>query len=354
MARVALLIETFDLVGKPDRAVALSFIFTMVARRGLPFVPLHGFDAPVAGSGKSKIVDIGSILATGHEAGVTDQGNHEELKKCLAAILMRGDQLVAIDNCDAPLEGALLNQMLTQSRVSVRILGFSTMVDVQPMAVVSATGNNLALRGDLIRRSIIARLDPGVERPELREFSYDPIDDAKKNRGELVAAVLTVLRAYSVAGRPARPTPTLQGFTQWSDTVRGALIWLGQGDPVATMQRLRENDPVLANMRAVLIAWRNQFGDLPVSTAEAIDTANKTLPPNEDSARPYAYSKLREALIAVAGRGDRIEARSLGRWLGRHAGRIVDLGDIGKPDFARIEAGPLLDGNQRWCVKKPR
>jgi hypothetical protein len=114
-------------------------------------------------------------------------------------------------------------------------------------------------KGDLIRRSVVCRLDPKVERPELRQFAYDPIADAKDHRAELVAAVLTILRAYHVAGYPARPT-RLQSFEVWSDTVRGALVWLGAGDPAGTVDRLRKVDPVLASLTAVLLTWRGVFG----------------------------------------------------------------------------------------------
>ena len=125
LRRILRLLETFDFVGprdlavaNNDRAVALSLIITAVARRGLPFAPLHGFDAPTAGSGKSKIVDLASIISTGHEAGVVALGkNEEETHKTLSSLLMRGDPFIAIDNCDGPLEGALLNQMLTKQRV---------------------------------------------------------------------------------------------------------------------------------------------------------------------------------------------------------------------------------------------
>ena len=67
----------------------------------MPFAPLHGFTAPVAGAGKSMLVDIASILATGHEAGVAAlNGNLEEAHKHLSALLMRGDQIIALDNCE--------------------------------------------------------------------------------------------------------------------------------------------------------------------------------------------------------------------------------------------------------------
>ena len=93
-----------------------------------------------------------------------------------------------------------------------------------------------------------------MERPELQQFDYNPIADAKDNRGELVAAALTILRAYHVAGRPSR-LPQLQSFAGWSDMVRSAMVWLGVDDPVKTQETLRENDPVLTTLIRVATAW---------------------------------------------------------------------------------------------------
>jgi putative DNA primase/helicase len=96
MARILYLLHTFDFETINDRAVALSLILSAIARRGLPFVPLHSFDAPVAGSGKSMVVDIASILATGHKAGVTAYGDPQEGEKRLSSVLMRGDPIIAL------------------------------------------------------------------------------------------------------------------------------------------------------------------------------------------------------------------------------------------------------------------
>jgi len=53
---------------------------------------------------------------------------------------------------------------------------------------------------------------------------------------------LIVVRAYFVAGRPDQ-APKLASFEAWSDTVRSALIWLGEADPVDTMEVARADDP---------------------------------------------------------------------------------------------------------------
>ena len=353
LKRLERLIETFDFVSDDDKAVALSLFLTIIARRGLAFAPLHGFDAPVAGSGKSKLVDIASLLATGHEAGVVSLGkNQEEAEKRLSSMLMRGDPLIAIDNLDIPLEGALLNQALTQPQVELRMLGQSKIVTARTTALMTATGNNLVVLGDTTRRGVVGRLDPKVERPELRSFTYDPIADAKENRGELVQATLTILKAYHVAGRPNRPTP-LQSFTDWSNTVRGALLWLGQGDPVNTIQRLRSTDPTITNLRAFLTAWREQFRDKLATSAAAIAKAEERAAPFPVNGRldeRYANPVFRAALLQVAGRSGRIDIRFLGNYLGKSADRVIDIGVGGKPDLAALEAGPTLHGNRRWRV----
>jgi hypothetical protein len=235
LARLKVLFHTFPFIVEKNEkkdnnanlSVALSLLLTTVSRRALNFAPMHAFDAPTAGTGKSMLVDIISILATGERAGVIRHtGEPQEFDKTLSATLMRGVPLVAIDNCEEPLKGTLLDQTLTQTITDCRILGKSEMIRVRSNATISATGNNLVIEGDLTRRSVRCQMDAEVERPELLTFKYDPIDDAKKNRGELVGLVLTILRAYHLAGKPNKET--LGGFEEWSYLVRGALLWLGE------------------------------------------------------------------------------------------------------------------------------
>jgi hypothetical protein len=52
---------------------------------------------------------------------------------------------------------------------------------------------------------------PKTERPELRQYSYDPIEDAKANRGELVAAALK--RSSLVCQRCGKPLLAAQRAT---------------------------------------------------------------------------------------------------------------------------------------------
>jgi hypothetical protein len=76
-------------------------------------------------------------------------------------------------------------------------------------------------------------LDPKVEHPEDRKFKRaDLIGYVQENRPRLVAAALTVLRAFVVAGWPAHGQPPKGSFEAWDQLVRSAIIWAGGADPL--------------------------------------------------------------------------------------------------------------------------
>jgi hypothetical protein len=166
------LLSEFPFVEKIDRSVALSGIFTAFDRRAMATAPLHGYTSPVAGTGKSLLVDIASILTTGQLAPVTSQGKtEEELEKRLGAVLISGDPIISLDNCDHEVSSAFLCQALTQRRLRIRLLGYSQTVEVPITAAFYCNGNNLEIGNDLTRRTLLCQIDAGVERPELRSLS---------------------------------------------------------------------------------------------------------------------------------------------------------------------------------------
>jgi hypothetical protein len=346
--RLLHLYHTFDFQSERDRLVALSLVLTRLARIGMATAPLHAYDAPTAGSGKSMLVDIASILGTGERAIVFAQGSTlEEFEKRLSVQLMIGRQIIAIDNITSELDGDLLNQSLTQERVDLRILGESRKITTRCSAVNTATGNNLKLVGDLTRRAIVARLDPKTDRPELRQFDYDPLTDARENRGELVAAALTLLKAYHAAGTPDRPA-RLQGFEEWSDLVRGALIWIGLADPAETQDRLRENDPKLTKLIRIATVWWSAFGSDPKTVAEAVARAEEKKPGTWENYRSEpAHPDLFEAFMAIARRGPAINPEMIGKYLSSEVDRVVVL-DTGRR--VRFERNGKAHGAVLWVL----
>jgi putative DNA primase/helicase len=318
--------------------------------------PMHAFDSPAPGTGKSMITDTISILITGERAAVVaHNGNQEEFDKHLSALLMRGGLLIAIDNCEGPLKGILLNQTLTQSVTECRILGKSESVPVRSNATISANGNNLVIEGDTTRRSICGRMDAKVERPELLTFPYAPLEDATTNRAELVIDALTILRAYHLAGRPERKE--LGSYNEWSGLIRGALLWLGRADPVETMEELRKNDPKLAALKTVIYQWwaiwaygLQQPVQTPFSVSTMLRKASERKQEDDGTLGDYRYPELRDALLDVAGRGGQIDNRVLGRWLFSMKDRVVVLEFDGKRFLVKITKGTMLHGRQQWVM----
>jgi hypothetical protein len=156
----------------------------------------------------------------------------EETEKRLGALLLTTEGVIAIANWEAPLGGDLRCKLLIQRAVRTRIPGRSEPPELLSNAFVSATGSNLVLIGDVTRQAQRCHLDPRCERPELRRFERNPVVAAKADRGRYVAAALTVLRAFHIAGRPRQSDP-LGSFEAWSNWARDALLCLDEADPTS-------------------------------------------------------------------------------------------------------------------------
>jgi phage gp37-like protein len=249
----------------------------------------------------------------------------EETEKRLGALLREAVPIVSIDNVNGELGGDALCQMTERPLVRVRILGKSEAPELECRSSVFATGNNMVLLGDMVRRALVCSLDSGLERPELRTYDNDPLTTVLANRGNYVGAALTVLRAYITAGSP-RVCGPIGSYAEWSQTVRASLIWLGQPDPVDSMEQAREEDPELCAIRELHMHWQEHLGLLSHHTTSAlIKTAceREGFPALSGLGR-FAKPDFRELLLRQAGDGSEINSRRLGKWLSRVKGRVVD------------------------------
>lgn len=312
--RIETVIAGYAFSDETSRAVALAGFMSAVLRPALPTCPLFGFTAPVPGSGKSKLADCLSIIATGRPAvAMAWSANAEEAEKRLGASFIAGDAVVLLDNVEVPVRSPLLCSATTQAEVGVRLLGTSRLVRTPTSALILATGNNLTIVGDLSRRTLICRIDPGVERPELRRFEFDPVAWTSAHRAVLVTALLTISRWWAQSGQRGERAP-IGSFEVWCARVRDPLLALGYEDPCASLEELHDADPEREAALAVLREWRRMFGGDAVTVARAIRNAQ-----HDDL--------LRDALDAVAGGPGGLAPKRLGRYLmrikDRRAGGLV-------------------------------
>jgi hypothetical protein len=267
--------STFPFQDEVDKAVILAAALTALVRRSLPSAPLIAITAPTMASGKTLVADLISIMASGVVAPAMQlPETEEEAKKTALAILIAGDPVVMIDNVDRPLQGDWLCTSLTSETFAGRVLGVSQMAHVPTCTMWIANGNQLTIAGDLRTRALLSRLDPKMERPELREFKQDIRVWFQEHRSKLVAAGLTIMRAFIVSGEsPSKYVTPWGRFDHWSNMVRAPLVWLSERDPYLSAASLDADDPFRLELLALLRAWFARFEQLDVTVSDVMTAA---------------------------------------------------------------------------------
>ena len=310
----ALLVE-FPFANEASRSVALSMLMTPVLRAAMTVAPLHLATAPTAGTGKSYLADCASMIASGDRCAVEAASpNAEETEKRLVGAALNGYPVIALDNCSETLQSDLLCQVTERPLMMLRALGKSDKYRIPNAFTCFANGNNIAVAADLVRRTIRCAMDANSERPESREFTTNPLAAISQARGQYVAAILTIARAYVMAGRP-NPLKPLASFEEWSLLIREPLAWLDCADPVATMDSLRQTDPNAIERQTVFETWKSEIGvgrERACLTAELVSATDS---------RPA----LREALLTIAAQrfGDKIDPKALGKWLSKNENTLA-------------------------------
>jgi len=252
------LVAEFDWAADADRAAWLAFVLTLCCRAAVDgCAPAFAFSAPTPGSGKSLLVRVASLVALGYEPGMKTlptlnrgrdgaEVDEEELRKLLYAVALAGRPLVVFDNVRSgvALGGAALDGALTAAQVGGRKLGVSVERDLPWRAVIAATGNHLTVAGDTTRRVVYAQVVPAVERPAERG-DYRIADlpgHVRRHRGGLLAAAITIVRAYILAGCPAQGLRNYGSFEGWDRAIRGAVHWATGHDPLGARSGMPTED----------------------------------------------------------------------------------------------------------------
>jgi hypothetical protein len=327
----------FPFVAGEDETVLLAAIITALQRRLLLSAPLFAFKAPSQRTGKTLLAESTAVIATGRPApAMAVSGDREEIRKAVAAALREGHVIVNLDNIEHPLGSPDLSRAITQPEYQDRLLGETKMLRLPTNVLWTATGNNLAFRGDLAVRTLVCRLDARLERPEERSFKIADLKGyLSEHRRELVMAALAILRAYVLAREPDQRLKPWGGFDDWSRTIRAALVWIGMADPCATRQHVIEDDPDREQAAALLSAWHSVVGSDAVQIAHMVNMAAKT-------------TELNAALLGVAAArndGSHIDPRRLSWWCREWRDKVVGGLVLAKSKDYRKSA--------TWQVKAP-
>ena len=257
-------------------AVCLAMLLTSVCRRALRTAPMFAIDAYEAQSGKTLLGHIAGALSTGREIATRPwQTDEYQRKNDLAMALEAGDPVLVYDNLGptAPLTGDSFNLAITSPLMETRRLGSNSGIDklvVQTNALLIGTGNHMVIGGDMGEGQVLfVRIVP--DKPlSARSFLYrDLLQHVLKNRPQLVAALLTILRGYAVASDKREPTKFRH--REWGDLVAGAVQWLGLPDPTLAENRAKVTDPEREVQESVIRAWAKAYGDAWLEVGKLIN-----------------------------------------------------------------------------------
>ncbi|MDY0328909.1 MAG: hypothetical protein RBR52_00250 [Thiomonas sp.] len=335
LEQAAEVIAEFPFVSDVDKSVALAYVLTLLQRRMMDMAPLFLFTATSPATGKTLLATAWPRLVLGHDPAIQafpqDDG---ELRKTLFAALADGQSALLLDNVNGRFKSDGLCIASTSATMRERVLGFSRTLEVPTTATIAITGNNAQPTGDVAQRVLPCSLDARVEHPENRAFLRDLLAWIEQERPRLLAALLTLLRAYAIASD--KPTLKPWRFAEWSQAVRGPLVWAGYPDPLNALDATREDDPARVALAALLSAWHAHFGNRPQALRDVLGRAL-------DRAAAGDF-ELRDAIAEVAGdRGGEMSAQRLGKYLQERAGRIVA--------GLAFKRGTMSAGAVRWIAE---
>lgn len=247
----------FPFAAPTHRAAWVASVITPPARFAYygP-APLFLVDANVRGCGKTLLLDAAGLIVTGRPmARMTAPRDDDEFRKRITALAVAGEPLILIDNMSGMLGSPSLDAALTATSWSDRLLGRTEMVTLPLLATWYATGNNVILVADTVRRIDHIRLESPEETPEERSGFQHPdlLAWVRENRMRLAAATVTMLAGYCAAGRPDMGLTPWGSFEGWSALVRQVVVWCGLPDPAATRRELAtQADRDAAGLRMLL------------------------------------------------------------------------------------------------------
>jgi hypothetical protein len=330
-------IRQFEIQTPVHRSVWLAGLLSVVGRPAIEgYVPLFWFDGNRSSVGKTLLVDVISMIATGRCASRSTypSGAHvnEEMRKMITALALEGTRITLLDNVTGILGCASLDNAITGSVRSDRLLGLSeTTGDLSVRMVWFATCNHGKLGADLPTRSLLCRLATTYEYPEDRsDFDHpDLLGYVQANRAGLLIDALTILHAYVLAGRPSPVKPWVR-FASWSDLIASAVYWVTGCNPRDVCEDIKAEDQAHEVERDLLVQLSFLLSMKPLTAAEVLTRARQTSRQGGLHTEALDHPDLWNALHALGGEnvdsdwlpspkrlGDelkKIEGRPIGGW----------------------------------------
>jgi len=332
-------IDTFDdvvcdfpFVAAADKAHAFCLWLLAFVRDMIPgSTPMHLIEAPSPGSGKGLLMDALVLPSVGsHVGSVTQATDEDEWRKRLTSVIIKGQQVVMIDNVTRMLDSGTLASALTQLVWEDRILGRSESVDVPVRCIWVCTANNPAMSTEIARRCIRVRIDPKRDQPWNRSgFRHvDLRTYVLSCRAEMIWAALTIVRGWIAAGMKPYSGKVLGSFEQWTRVLGGICEHVGIEGFLGNLLELYEQADVEGQQwRAFVEQWWEAFRDRQIGVSELFEIAEKS--------DLFNFGKV----------SDHSKKISFGRKLGAQRDRVIG-------DFQVLQSPQKKARAVQWMLKR--
>lgn len=257
-----------------DRANVLALILTPLVRDMMSLVPVAVVNGLQMGVGKNKLANAISLVTIGELATPLGYNrDEEEQRKVMTSVFRTGQSFMVWDECHH-LEGAHLARAITSPTYTDRVLGGSVLVAFPNRATWMTLGNGVRVEGDMVRRVYQIRMKTDLPNPQDRPesaFRHPDIEGwTRDNRGLILSALLTLVRAWHAAGRPGPEGGASFGsFEEWEKVVGGILRHAGVPGFLGNMREFRsDSDYSVALWEAHLSGLADHFGDREFTTRD--------------------------------------------------------------------------------------
>jgi hypothetical protein len=326
----------------PESKPALgAAALTSALRASLKNAPALLIDGNLVGAGKGKMGRALGIIACGTIPAVVTEGhNEEEFEKRIAAAILQGPDALLFDNMQRTIASSGLESILTEGIAEIRIFGRLDSLKTECRTLIIITSNNATLRRDMLRRTLPVRIRVPTDKPELREFDFDPVAEARRLRPQLLAAAFTITKAWLLArDRPENReirSHTLGSFEEWAALVAGAVEWVTGTSPISMIEANKDSDPRVRAEAALIAALYRQFPTTPFLATAA--------------AREIDAELWREI---VRFKGDKPDGSTIGYWFRRRKDQPFTIDETpGKPRtrVTLTRAGENRAGLVEWQI----
>jgi len=353
----------FPYASQADRANTLGLLMTPLIRPIiLHSIPISLLDAPQRGVGKSMLVVLLCLIATGRLAPLMPvPSSEEEWEKRVTTVLMEGQTLVCLDNVRGVLQSATLDLLLTSEMYTGRVLGQSSMPQLPNRSIWTATGNNLKVGGDLARRAYWIRLDPKMSNPWMRTGFRHPdlVSWVTEQRMALIRAIFILVRAWYAAGKPqATGVPVMGTFSHWANTIGSILAHVGvEGFLGNLTQFYEEADETSTQWEAFLQAWYDTLGSNWVKVADIVNLVSEQ-PVRQSLSQDQTTIDLAEALperlqMVLKERPNSFKNR-LGQELKKRVGECFGENNLHLEQKRQKHMKTAITGGHAWCCATSR